>query len=183
VKRVLGEAGWDDPCPFWDDDGRAYLVTTHFKTEVSNGKSYNIHLFRMTADGEHLTAGSDRIIHQSKGSEANKLYKIDGVYYHYYSEIKAEGRVPIMERARSLSGPWEQRQLMHVQPTVDKEPNPFGADDNATRAIDLRINTPDFRWVTLTEQKWVTSRERRGSRSARCERQRTKSRSSSTWPG
>ena len=126
MKRVLGEAGWDDPCPFWDDDGRAYLVTTHFKTEVSNGKSYNIHLFRMTADGEHLTAGSDRIIHQSKGSEANKLYKIDGVYYHYYSEIKAEGRVPIMERARSLSGPWEQRQLMHVQPTVDKEPNQGG---------------------------------------------------------
>jgi nicotinamidase-related amidase len=38
----------------------------------------------------------------------------------------------------------------------------FGADDNATRAIDLRINKPDFRWVTLTEQKWATSREGRG---------------------
>jgi hypothetical protein len=38
----------------------------------------------------------------------------------------------------------------------------FGADDNATRAIDLRINKPHFWWVTLTEQQWVTSRERRG---------------------
>lgn len=26
VKPVLASPGWDDPCPFWDEDGTAYLV-------------------------------------------------------------------------------------------------------------------------------------------------------------
>ena len=40
---------------------------------------------------------SDKIIHQSHGSEANKLYKINGLYYHYYSEVRREGRVAMMD--------------------------------------------------------------------------------------
>src|SRR5512138_3414802 len=31
LHRVMGEAGWDDCCPFWDDDGQGYFVGTHFK--------------------------------------------------------------------------------------------------------------------------------------------------------
>ena len=54
------------------------------------------------------------MIHQSQGSEANKLYKIHGLYYHFYSEVHGEGRVVMMERASSLDGPWETRQLNHV---------------------------------------------------------------------
>jgi beta-xylosidase len=80
----------------------------------------------MTADGEGLVNKSDRIIHHSKGSEANKLYKVNGLYYHYYSEVTPEGRVIMMGRASSLAGLWETRQLMHVHPAVDKEPNQGG---------------------------------------------------------
>jgi beta-xylosidase len=126
VKQVYSEPGWDDPCPFWDDDGQAYLVTTHFRVEASNGKDYNIHLFKMTSDGEALLPGSDRIIHQSPGSEANKLYKRNGLYYHYYSEVTPEGRVIMLGRAPSLAGPWKTKQLFHVHPLVDKEPNQGG---------------------------------------------------------
>jgi beta-xylosidase len=32
----------------------------------------------------------------------------------------------MMERSRSLQGPWEIRQLIHVDPAVDKEPNQGG---------------------------------------------------------
>ena len=41
----------------------------------------------------------------------------------------------------------------------------FGADDNAIHAKPktLRIRVLRPRWVTLTEQKWVTIRERRGT--------------------
>jgi beta-xylosidase len=39
AKRVLAGAGWDDPCPFWDDDGQAYLVTTNFAAEGPSGRS------------------------------------------------------------------------------------------------------------------------------------------------
>jgi beta-xylosidase len=117
---VMQAKGWDDCCPFWDDDGQGYLVGTNFSD------NYKIHLFKMTADGAHLIPDSDRVIHQSRGSEANKLYKINGMYYHYFSEVKAEGRVAMMERAKSLDGPWEIRQLNHVNKAVDKEPNQGG---------------------------------------------------------
>ena len=126
LKQVYSDAGWDDPCPFWDDDGQGYLVITHFKVEASNGKAYNIHLFKMAPSGERLLASSDRIIHQAKGSEANKLYKKSDLYYHYYSEVTPEGRVIMMRRAPSLSGPWETKQLFHVHPVLDKEPNQGG---------------------------------------------------------
>ncbi len=39
-----------------------------------------------------------------------------------------------------------------------------GADDNASNLIDLGAGTLNFWWVTLTEQKWVTIRERRGTK-------------------
>jgi beta-xylosidase len=140
VVPVLAESGWDDPCPFWDDDGQLYLVTTHYKPEA-NGKSYNIHLFKLSRNGEQLLKGSDRIIHQSRGSEANKLYKINGFYFHYYSEVAPEGRVVMMERSKSLDGPWETKQLIHVHASVDKEPNQGGL-----------IELEDGRWYFLSHQ-------------------------------
>lgn len=119
--RVLGAAGWDDCCPFWDDDGQGYLVGTHFKDK------YNIHLFKLTPDGRELVKDSDTIIHAGEnGSEANKLYKIKGLYYHLYSHTSREGRVVMMQRAKSLAGPWENRQLNHVSARVDREPNQGG---------------------------------------------------------
>lgn len=119
LHAVLRENGWDDPCPFWDDNGQGYFVGTKF----SDG--YKIHLFKLTPDGRDLVKESDRVIHQSKGSEANKLYKIKGTYYHLFSEVKAEGRTLMMERAQSIDGPYEIRQLSHAdRPAL--EPNQGG---------------------------------------------------------
>jgi hypothetical protein len=53
------------------------------------------------------------VIYQSKGSEANKLYKFNGTYYHFFSEVQGDLRVMMMRRATSLRGPWsDKRQLM-----------------------------------------------------------------------
>jgi beta-xylosidase len=139
-KAVIAAAGWDDPCPFWDDDGKGYLVATRFGADA-DGEKYRIHLFAMNAASDGVIAGSDRIIHQSRGSEANKLYKIGGVYLHYFSEVRPEGRVAMMERSRSLGGPWEVRQLNHVHGAVDKEPNQGGL-----------MQLKDGRWWFLTHQ-------------------------------
>jgi beta-xylosidase len=141
VVPVMTEPGWDDTCPFWDDGGQMYLVTTHFAAEGPNGTKYNIHLFKLTPDGKAIVPGSDHVIHQSRGSEANKFYKWDGLYYHYYSEVRPEGRVVMMDRAKSLDGPWESRQLIHVHGTVDKEPNQGGI-----------VPAPDGKWWFFTHQ-------------------------------
>ncbi len=136
---VMRAAGWDDCCPFWDDDGQGYFVCTQFATDPANGKKYNIHLFKLTADGRDLVRESDTIIHQSQGSEANKLYKINGLYYHFYSEVKpGEGRVVMMHRGKSLYGPYETRQLSRGQRDAH-EPNQGGL-----------VDTPDGGWFFLT---------------------------------
>ncbi|NUT91764.1 MAG: family 43 glycosylhydrolase [Saccharothrix sp.] len=125
-------SGWNDVCPFWDDDGQGYLVTTHY------ADAYKVHLFKLSADGKSLI-GPSTVIHQSRGSEANKLYKIDGTYYHLFSEVKSEGRVVMMNRGPSVYGPFETRQLQHVSPSVDREPNQGGL-----------VQAPDGSW------QWVT---------------------------
>ena len=124
LHTLLPEKGWDDCCPFWDDDGQGYFVGTNF----SDG--YKIHLWKMTADGKELIKESDKIIYQSKGSEANKLYKINGIYYHFFSEVKKDGRAVMMERAKNIWGPYEgPKQLSYSQKRFN-EPNQGAACSN-----------------------------------------------------
>ncbi len=120
LTQVMKAAGWDDCCPFWDDDGQGYLIGSCFK------EHYKIHLFKLTADGKQLVEGFDHVLHQGQGREANKLYKWNGLYYHFFSEVNREGRVTMMGRARNITGPYEYRQLNHVNPRVDREPNQGG---------------------------------------------------------
>jgi len=118
--------GWDDCCSFCDDNGQLYFIATNYVLDPLNNKKYNIHLFKMTPDGKSIIMESDSILHQSNGSEANKLYKINNMYYHYYSEVKKEGRVIMMERSKNIYGPWEIKQLNHVNKNTDREPNQGG---------------------------------------------------------
>lgn len=126
LTQLKKSAGWDDCCPFWDDDGQGYFIGSQFSQDPANGKKYNIHLWKMTPDGKALIPESDTILHQSNGSEANKLFKHNGTYYHYYSEVKGEGRVPMMGRAKNILGPYEHRQICHVNNDLDKGPNQGG---------------------------------------------------------
>ncbi|XEC94040.1 family 43 glycosylhydrolase [Paenibacillus tarimensis] len=82
-------------------------------------------------DGKELLHNSDKIIHQYKGSEANKLYKIDGYYYFFHSEIRCEEgkdvRVVMMLRSKHIYGPYEEKELIHTHGMeVDREPNQGG---------------------------------------------------------
>lgn len=131
--HVLNEKGWDDCCPFWDEDGQGYLVGTNFQ----NG--YEIHLFKLSSDGKSLIGGSDKIIHRSNGSEANKLYKIDVYYYHLFSEEGQLGRALMMERSKNIWGPYNEiKQLSYAQKEFN-EPNQGGL-----------VQTKEGKWFFLT---------------------------------
>ncbi|WP_339308070.1 glycoside hydrolase 43 family protein [Paenibacillus sp. FSL R5-0519] len=117
--------GWDDCCPFWDDDGQGYLVATNF------ADNYNIHLFKLSDDAQSLLHDSGVVIHQYNGSEASKLYKIDGYYFLFHSEVRQENgqdvRVVMMLRSKELYGPYEEKELIHTHGVeVDREPNQGG---------------------------------------------------------
>ena len=115
---VKGEAGWDDCCPFWDDDGQGYLVATCFKD------NYKTWLFKLTPDGRDLVSDWRVLMNEGSGREANKLFKFNGTYYHLFNEfVWGVGRYPMMQRATNIAGPYTgKRQLSHVQLDA-KEPN------------------------------------------------------------
>lgn len=79
---VKAEKGWDDCCPFFDDDGQLYFVGTHFADK------YKTYLYRMTSDGKTLIEDSKILINEGYGREASKLYKINGTYYHFSVKLK-----------------------------------------------------------------------------------------------
>ncbi|MFO1524124.1 MAG: glycoside hydrolase 43 family protein [Kiritimatiellia bacterium] len=130
LTQLMKSSGWDDCCPFWDDDGQAWFIGTRFAPDPVTGKKYNIHLWRMTPDGKALVEGSDQILYQAQGSEANKLFKVGDTYHHYFSEVRNGERVPMMGRAKSITGPYEYRQLTDVDPRLDREPNQGGIIDD-----------------------------------------------------
>ena len=90
--RPLRVLHWSDPCPFWDDDGKAYLMSSHPGREF-----WFSYLFQMSANGTQLLdADSAHIAQQNTlyqwpdggtcvspyhSSEGNRIFKHDGYYY------------------------------------------------------------------------------------------------------
>ena len=94
---------WEDPCPFWDDDGQAYLV----RSEVGAGP---IILHRMSVDGTKLLdAGME--IYRGKVAEGPKLYKRKGYYYISLPEGGVENGWQTVLRSRNIYGPYERREV------------------------------------------------------------------------
>lgn len=151
--RELRGGGWDDVCPLWDDDGHAYIVASNF------GKYWFPHIFKMSQDGKQLldAVADDNcdmaknieliggyVVKPYRTAEAGKLYKFGDTYYIYFSEVRNihgnNVRVPVMRRAKSIYGPYEEHLLMHSQgKDVDKEPN--------QGAI---VEAPDGKWWFVT---------------------------------
>ena len=120
LHKLMGEAGWDDCCPFWDDDGQGYFIGTHFKDD------YKTWLYKLTPDGRDLVPDGRVLLNEGSGREANKLYKINGTYYHFYSEASPQGRFVMMQRSKNVAGPYgEKRRLSHPQKEAH-EPNQGG---------------------------------------------------------
>ncbi|MDI7776492.1 glycoside hydrolase 43 family protein [Asticcacaulis sp. EMRT-3] len=123
-----------DPCPFWDDDGRAYLIHAFAKSRA--GKNNMLVLKPMNADGTH-TLGEGRVLidgahlPQVKTSlgmadwsviEGPKLYKRDGWYYIFAPADGVKNGWQAVFRARTINGPYEARDVMDQGPPDDLGP-------------------------------------------------------------
>ncbi len=105
---VLAGAGYEDPCPFWDDDGKAWLV----HSKVGAGP---IVLHAMSPDGTRLLDAGTTIIEDKVNLpvlEGPKVYKRNGWYY-IFAPIGGVGTGPqAVMRARSIQGPYEHRTVL-----------------------------------------------------------------------
>lgn len=79
IKNVRG---WIDPCPFWDDDGNAYLVNAFANSRI--GFKSMLLISRMTPDGTALL-DENRFVFDGHDRhptiEGPKLYKRGDYYY------------------------------------------------------------------------------------------------------
>ncbi len=90
---------WEDPCPFWDDDGSAWLV----HGRLGAGPLY---LHRMSTDGSQLLDEGVEI-YRGPVAEGPKLFKRHGWYYISLPEGGVERGGQTILRSRSLRGPYE----------------------------------------------------------------------------
>ena len=110
---VVKAKGYIDPCPLWDEDGKAYL--SHGCAGSRAGLKSVLFVAPMAQDGCSLLAPS-RIVydgHETQPTiEGTKFYKRDGRYYIF----SPAGGVPtgwqVVLRADNPYGPYEERVVM-----------------------------------------------------------------------
>lgn len=95
---------WEDPCPFWDDDGHAYLV----RGAVGAGP---IILHKMSPDGAQLLDDGVEI-YRGPIAEGPKLFKRRGWYYISLPEGGVDQGGQTILRSRNLYGPYERREVL-----------------------------------------------------------------------
>ena len=113
---VCAGRGLIDPCPFWDEDGQAYLIHGWAKSRA--GIKNRLTLRRLSADGLKTLDDGVVVIDGDKMEgwqtiEGPKLYR-RGEYYFIFAPAGgvAEGYQAVF-RARSLYGPYESRVVLH----------------------------------------------------------------------
>lgn len=100
---VLAGAGYEDPCPFWDDDGKAYLV----HSRVGAGPAI---LHAMSPDGKSVYDDGQTIVEDKVNLpvlEGPKVYKRHGYYYIFVPIGGVETGPQAVLRSRSINGPYE----------------------------------------------------------------------------
>jgi hypothetical protein len=96
--------GWEDPCPFWDDDGQGYLV--HSRTGAGP-----LILHKLSADGESLLDEGTEI-YRGDVAEGPKMFKRHGYYYISLPEGGVSGGGQVVLRSKDLYGPYERKQVL-----------------------------------------------------------------------
>lgn len=101
---VVATNGWEDPCPFWDDDGQAYLV--HSRTGAGP-----LILHKLSADGTTLLDDGKQI-YRGNVSEGPKMFKRHGWYYISLPEGGVDNGGQAVLRSKDIYGPYERRQVL-----------------------------------------------------------------------
>lgn len=131
VRRI---AKWEDPCPFWDTDGRAYLGHS-----VHGAGPIIVH--RMSEDGTRLL-DEGVTVYRGPVAEGTKFYHRDGWYYLCIPEGGVSQGWQTCLRARSVYGPYERRVVLERGSTSINGPHQGAL-----------VDTPDGTWWFLHFQQ------------------------------
>lgn len=122
LEHIVDVELWEDPCPFWDDDGNAYLVRSKLRADI-------LYLHKMSADGKKILDNGTVIFNNLERQpviEGPKFLKKDGYYYI----LAPAGSVPAgwqaALRSKNIYGPYEDKVVLHTGDTPINGPHQGG---------------------------------------------------------
>lgn len=112
---VKSAKGWIDPCPFWDDDGNAYLVFAFAGSRA--GFNSILSIAGMKPDGTALLDAGQYVFDGNQNEhhtiEGPKLYKRNGYYYIFAPAGGVVSGWQTVLRSKHIYGPYEDKIVLH----------------------------------------------------------------------
>ena len=102
--------GWIDPCPLWDTDGNAYLVSAFAGSRA--GIKTALIVSKMSADGTKLLDDGVLVFdgHDAHPTvEGPKFYKRNGFYYIFAPAGGVSTGWQLVLRSKNIYGPYEEK--------------------------------------------------------------------------
>jgi beta-xylosidase len=124
VKEVKG---WIDTCPFWDEDGQAYLIMAFAHSRC--GIKHVLKISRMSPDGRSLLDDPQLVFDGTEHHptlEGPKLYKREGYYYIFAPAGGVKPGWQTVLRSRDIYGPYEDKIVLHQGNTDVNGPHQGG---------------------------------------------------------
>ena len=121
---IKAAKGWIDPCPFWDDDGKAYLVSAFARSRA--GIKSILVVSRMNEEGTKLLDDGVLVFdghEQDPTVEGPKLYKRNGYYYIFAPAGGVETGWQLALRSKNIYGPYERRVVLAQGKTTINGPH------------------------------------------------------------
>lgn len=116
--------GWIDPCPLWDDDGKAYLVHAFARSRC--GIKHRLEVCPMSPDGMRLL-GPGTTVYDDPATqptlEGPKFYKREGLYYIFAPAGGVATGWQTVLRSSSPLGPYEARVVLRQGSTPVNGPH------------------------------------------------------------
>lgn len=130
---VLAGKGLIDPCPLWDDDGRAYVVHAYAKSRA--GFNSVLGMFEINPEGTKAVGADVQIFdgtRTQKTIEGPKIYKRNGWYYIFAPAGGVKQGWQTVLRSRRIGGPYEERIVMRQGDTPVNGPHQGALVDTCT---------------------------------------------------
>ncbi|HEY9294559.1 MAG TPA: family 43 glycosylhydrolase [Microlunatus sp.] len=126
---LLPGQGLIDPCPLWDDDGRAYVVFGWARSR--SGIANRLSLIEVQPDlsapiGEPQTVIDGNDLPGFTTLEGPKIYRRDGWYWIFAPAGGVETGWQSVFRSRSIWGPYEERRVLEQGSTPVNGPHQGG---------------------------------------------------------
>jgi beta-xylosidase len=116
--------GLIDPCPLWDDDGKAYLVHAYSLSRA--GIRDRLRVCPMAPDGSRLLDEGKIVFHQPDKHpilEGPKFFKRNGWYYVLAPAGGVENGWQVALRSKNIYGPYEDKIVLEQRGTCVNGPH------------------------------------------------------------